>query len=201
MDNTVFNALKPPVPTPSDERAVKTDMLIRKKATDVERWSKRESLASQWDERAAIAAELIPADASVLDLGCGAMALRRFLKSGCKYFPADVVSRGPSTYVIDLNKNEFPPGNFDYIVMLGVVEYIHDARVLLDRTREQGGNLIVTYCTNTALDLHARRGMGWVNDFSDAEFQLLLRAAGWAIERSAAIKRGVNNIQMLFKCR
>jgi hypothetical protein len=53
--------------------------LTLKKQTDLERWSNADALEQAWDLRAEMAAELIPAGARVLDLGCGRMALRKFL--------------------------------------------------------------------------------------------------------------------------
>src|SRR5205807_393204 len=75
-------------PKPTDERARATEELIREKGTDTERWARLESLATQWDARAAMAAEWIAAGSSVLDVGAGAMALEKALSPGCTYQPA-----------------------------------------------------------------------------------------------------------------
>ncbi len=108
-------------PLPEAERARQTEDLIGRGETDIARWKDAQNLHSQWDARAAMAAETIPADMSVLDIGCGAMALARHLKPGCRYFPADVVARREGCQVIDLNKREFPQGTYDWITFLGVL--------------------------------------------------------------------------------
>ena len=189
-----------PPPLPTANRARETEDLIARKATDVARWSQPENLATQWDARAAMAADWIPEGARVLDVGCGAMALEGALKPGCRYFPADVVERRPGCYVIDLNKKEFPPGGYDWVTFLGVLEYVHDINWPLARAREAAPNLIATYCTYTGDDVESRRGLGWVNDLRQAEFEAALKAAGWAVIRQREVKRGFGNIQIMFAC-
>src|SRR5262249_42701637 len=113
-------------PQPDATRARETERLIAECGTDIARWSQVQSLATQWDARAARAASHIPAGAKVLDIGCGAMALNAALKSGCSYVGADVVERAPGALVVDLNRKEFPEGYYDWVTYLGVLEYIHE---------------------------------------------------------------------------
>ena len=188
-------------PTPNGERAKTTEELIRDKGTDTARWAQLDSLATQWDARAAMAAEWIPAASRVLDVGAGAMALAALLKPGCAYQPADVVERRPGCFVVDLNRGEFPPGAYDWVTFLGVLEYVHDAQATLERAAAAAPRMIVTYCGFTGGgDTGVRRGMGWVNDFSDTEFRALLERSGWRVERAREVKRGPGNIQMMFEC-
>jgi len=187
-------------PTPTGQRARDTEDLIREKGTDTERWARMDSLATQWDARAAMAAEWIPAGSTVLDVGAGAMALGALLKPGCTYQPADVVERRPGCFVVDLNRGDFPPGTYDWITFLGVLEYVHDAASALARARAAAPRMIATYCTFTATDPAVRRGMGWVNDFTEGEFIALLGASGWKVERSREVKRGPGNTQLMFEC-
>src|ERR1700687_94556 len=187
-----------PPPTPTDERAKLTERLIEEGGTDRARWAQLDSLATQWDARAAMASELIPAGASVLDVGAGAMALGSLLKPGCRYQPADVVERCPGCFVVDLNRGEFPPGEYDWITFLGVLEDVHDAARLLVRARDAAAQLIVTYCTYIGGEVAIRRGMGWVNDLSAEEFAALLGRSGWKIEAAREVKRGPGNIQLMF---
>jgi hypothetical protein len=188
-------------PLPTNERAQHTERLIREGSSDTERWAKLESLATQWDSRAAMAARYIPAGQRVLDIGAGTMALRSQLAAGCGYFPADIVSRGADCQVVDLNKGEFPAGQYDWITFLGVLEYIHDPVPVLVRARAAASNAIITYCTMSNGDLQVRRGMGWVNDYARPEFEALLGAAGWSVREAAEVKRGPGNIQLMFVAR
>lgn len=189
-----------PPPLPTVERAHQTEKLIAQKATDLARWSQVESLATQWDARAAMAAEFIPANVRVLDIGCGAMALESALKSGCRYFPCDVVERRPGCFVADLNRQQFPTGRYDWITFLGVLEYIHDFEWPLSRARDAAANLLVTYCCFVGDDAISRRGLGWVNDLRQEEFEALLRRSGWRVTERREVKRGYSNIQMMFVC-
>lgn len=189
-----------PPPTPTEERAGLTEELIQKKETDVSRWAQMESLATQWDSRAAMAANWIPGGVRVLDVGCGAMALGKLLKPGCSYQPADVVERCPGCHVVDLNKKEFPPGQYDWVTFLGVLEYVHDIDWPLKRVTASAPNLLVTYCTHIGGEVLTRRRMGWVNDFTQAQFEALLVRNGWRVDRVQEVKRGPTNIQMMFSC-
>src|SRR5262249_32168343 len=152
----------------------------------------------QWDARAAMAAEWIPAGSRVLDVGCGAMALGSLLKPGCSYFPADLVERRPGAFVVDLNAGEFPSGSYDWASFLGVLEYVHNPAWPLERARAAAPNLLVTYCTHVGGDLAVRRGMGWVNELTRDQFERMLAGTLWRIERIAEVKRGPTNIQLMY---
>jgi hypothetical protein len=188
----------PPIPT--EQRAVETERLIRERATDVGRWADAGNLATQWDARAALAAEWIPAGARVLDVGCGAMSLAGLLKPGCEYCPADVVERRPGAFVVDLNQGQFPPGEYDWVTFLGVLEYVHEPLRSLQQACQAAPRLIATYCTQVGADVRVRRGMGWVNDLSESAFADLLQLAGWRIAHRHEVKRGPTNLQLMFVC-
>jgi hypothetical protein len=185
-------------PLPTSERARATEELITRNATDLSRWSEIDSLATQWDARAALAADWIPADVRVLDVGCGAMALGNVLKPGCSYFPADLVKRGAGCFVVDLNRKQFPPGQYDWVSFLGVLEYVHEINWPLECARKAAPNLLVTYCSYTEGAIALRRGMGWVNDLTAPQFEAALTASGWRILRQRQVKRGPTNIQLMY---
>jgi hypothetical protein len=187
-------------PKPTDDRARQTEELIAQKGTDTARWAQLASLATQWDARAAMAAEWIPAGSRVLDVGAGAMALGGALPEGCTYQPADVVERRPGCFVVDLNRREFPPGQYDCVTFLGVLEYIHELEWPLQRAFEAAPHMIVTYCAFTGPDVAIRRGMGWVNDLGAADFEAVLSKTGWRIDGRREVKRGPGNIQLMWRC-
>lgn len=191
-------AFRPP-PSPSASRSEKTAALIARKGTDLERWSQPESLASQWDERAALAASLITEPGRVLDVGAGAMALKGFLAAGATYVPADVVKRSEDCLVADLNKAEFPDGAYDYVSFLGVLEYVHDPAWALRAAARAAPKLVASYCADTAGDIAYRRGLGWVNDFTKRDFEALL-AKAWVPQACLPYKRSASNDQYVWKC-
>jgi hypothetical protein len=158
------------------------------RASDTARWSDPANLDPGWDRRARIAADFIPAGAAVLDLGCGAMTLERFLPPGCQYLPCDLVPRDPRTIVRDFNRDEFPeatPAHF--AAVLGVLEYIHDWKAFLRRLRGLEIPCVATYCpTDFGANLD-RRALGWVNHLSLEDLASGIAEAGFSIRSSLRI--------------
>jgi hypothetical protein len=122
----------------------------------------------------------------VLDLGAGAMALKRCLPAGCQYLPADLLPRSADCQLVDLNQQQFPSGESDCIVLLEVLEYIHDPAWLIRKCRESAARLIFTYHPHQGEPLEARRQRGWFNDLDAEGLASLLASAGWRIETQAA---------------
>lgn len=159
--------------------------------TDWERWSDHDKVAvPAWEARAKLTAELIPRGARVLDVGCGAMALERFLPEHCAYLPADLVARDARTLVCDLNAGAFPPTcDSDVIVALGVLEYIDDAAAVLNWLHASGKPVVFSY--NLAGEAGTeRRANGWVNDYTRAELANLIRSAGFRQAKSFELGQG-----------
>lgn len=147
-----------------------------------------------------MAAKLIGENQRVLDIGAGAMALGSLLPANCTYTPADVVERCPGCQVVDLNKQEFPVGHYDWVTFLGVLEYVHDIIWPLRNALKAASKLVVTYCSDIGADPAGRRGLGWVNDYSKQDFEELLTSVGWSIESCKQVKRGPTNIQYMYSC-
>jgi len=191
---------KPP-PVPDDARAQRTESLIAAKASDLGRWRDSANLASQWADRSKLAAALIGSGARrVLDVGAGDMALRGFLPADCDYTPADIVSRGPDCLVADLNQQQFPPGQYDCVTFLGLLEYLHDPSWALVMAARAAPALVVSYCADTSGDRAYRRGLGWVNDFTKAAFEEALAVAGWSPTACVEYKKSAANIQFVWRC-
>ena len=97
-------------------------------ASDVSRWADAGKF-NDWEERTKLIATLIPAEARVIEFGAGKRQLEKHLDSTCTYVPSDLVSRGPDTIVLDLNKRPLPDlstQSFDVAVLAGVLEYVAD---------------------------------------------------------------------------
>ena len=191
---------KPP-PISSDARSVLTEELIARKASDIDRWRDGANLATQWNDRAKLAAALIGAGPSrVLDVGAGDMALKGFLAPACDYLPCDIVKRSDDCLVADLNKQEFPAGDYDVVSFLGVLEYVHDPAWALAAAAKAAPRLVVTYCADTAGNQAYRRGLGWVNDYTKDGFEALLREVNWSAQACVEYKRGATNTQYAWSC-
>jgi lipopolysaccharide biosynthesis glycosyltransferase len=168
-------------------------------AGDAEFWANPANYSQTWDMRAARAARLIAPGAAVLDLGCGRMALRAHLPEGCRYVPADLVKWSDDVIAVDLNGGEFPEGRYDYIVMLGVLEYLRAPGDVLREACRHTDNLIVSFSLmNRKGDQAAREARRWVNHFSLGEFERVLGASGWRIASRVPYRESEQSRQMIF---
>jgi len=123
--------------------------VIEARQTDVARWSDPKQLESSWEARSVLAADLIRAGTRVLDIGCGAMKLERYLPFGCAYQPSDVVARDERTIVADLNTQPPPDAaveNADLVVMLGVWEYLYKPDQVFAAFARTGKPILCSYC-------------------------------------------------------
>ncbi|MGB6744231.1 MAG: tetratricopeptide repeat protein [Terracidiphilus sp.] len=167
--------------------------------TDRERWADETQLEAAWDGRAKFAADYIPSGAAVLDLGCGRMALEKFLPSDCRYIPCDLVRRDARTIVCDFNAGSYPDAqaqDADMVSFLGVLEYVFDPLKFLSHVREWKHPVVMSYCATDGIGgREHRRNLGWVNDFSYNELVGLLGQAGFSIQRADR----ADSVQWLFR--
>ena len=181
----------PPRPSsvtlPVEERRRWTRKLMAARATDGARWADPANLDSGAEERAQRAAAHIAEASQILDLGAGLMKLKDFAPAGIRYTPADLVLRDPGGIVIDLNSGDFPPGSYDGIVMLELLEYLHDPHAVLTRARSAAPRLLMSYRTHNGGDTGERRAEGIFNDFTREDVLALLEATEW---KPAAIEDG-----------
>jgi hypothetical protein len=155
------------------------------KKSDIKRWSKYENLYENWEDRTALMAQWIPTKTSILEFGCGRMALRKYLPDGCRYTPSDIVQRSEEVLVIDLNQSSplYLPKH-DVFVLSGVLEYVHDVDRFIKVSYQVCNLLIASYSScerKTISTLGDRRSEGWVNDYSKAEFLELFHNNGFEL--------------------
>ena len=149
--------------------------------TDYERWRELASTTGRWNpSRAQRVAAVIPDGARVLDLGAGSMVLKRHLKTYCTYTPADIYDRGQGCIVVDLNKYEFPDGCYDWVTMVGLIEYLKDPRWVLTRAGQAAPRIIVSYNpTNALWNFRSRRNTGWICHLSEERLIRIVQQAGF----------------------
>lgn len=145
-----------------------SEVAVEMHGTDRARWSDTGNLKESWRYRSTLAARHVPPGATVLDIGCGKMALEEMLPERCRYIPVDLVARDSRTVVCDLNNGEYPHADgITHIVVLGVLEYLSDAGAFFAwLARAECKSLILSYVTlNERMPPPKRRAVGWVNDF------------------------------------
>jgi hypothetical protein len=163
-------------------RAIRTRWIVRYGGTDKRRWRRVANLDHAWSTRHELMATWIRRRDVVIDLGSGPGRFAALLPSGCQYIPVDLVSRGSGSVVRDLNREPLPDLRGDFVVMSGVLEYIHDLPRFLAGTVRLAPRAAASYaCAETFSDLRARRANGWVNQCTEAELRRMLATAGWEV--------------------
>lgn len=177
-----------------DVRLLLATLRLRFRHTaDVERWSDERELNPEWEERAKVMARYVPPHSRVIDFGAGRRSLERFLDPACLYIPADLVSRGSDTVLIDVNRRPLPDLTHlgaDVGFFAGLLEYVDDLPSFVAWVGKQ-----VPYCVISYQLARSRRGTagrwkeafdravaGWVNTYNRDELKQIFEAAGYRCE-------------------
>jgi|688.fasta_scaffold160252_3 hypothetical protein len=110
-----------------------------------------------WEDRNKIIAGMMSPNKRVLDLGCGAKNLLKFYNPS-EYLGVDGI---PSADVIvDLNSNFNIPGNWDYAVNSGILEFVVRPDLYLEKIKNLSSEYFFSWW----------RGAGWGRmPFADVE--------------------------------
>jgi hypothetical protein len=195
------NDVRPFFVTPDSDRIERTARIARQKGTDLDRWSDPRNLDPRWKVRSARVARLIAPGSHVLDLGAGARTLKPLLPDGCRYTPCDLVARTADTIVADLNRGEFPQGNYDVVTAVGLLEYIHHLDPLFVRMRQAARSAVVSYCALTGGQEDDRLKLGWLNNLTQPEFIFVVVCSGWNIVTTELFSSSPTCQQWLFVLR
>jgi SAM-dependent methyltransferase len=150
---------------------------------DCERWGNAANYSPAWAKRAAIAATLIPDGARVLEVGTGTGSFRGLVSQRCDYVGADLVPLDPSVCRVDLDNEPLPGDGFDFVVALGVIEYLHQPEAATRKMCHAAPSLVVSYCCRSAalsveMAAEGRRTRKWVNSLTRDEFIALFTRHG-----------------------
>ena len=149
-------------------------------ANDLERWGNLGNFSAEWAKRAEFVARFLPRGVRVVDIGCGAMDIERFLKEG-DYRPVDLFRRDKRTKVVDLNQQDIPRDWLeaaDVATLLGVLEYLDDPARLFRRVADAGLALIFTYHPIDLAPAGEDRSHLWSNAFTRTEVEALIADSG-----------------------
>ena len=169
------------------QRAVVTAVRMLTGGTDEHRWRDPEDPAYHTAERNRLIARLIPAGASVLDLGAGQQELRRHLPRGCEYQACDLFE-GPDVLQCDFNAGVYPAveHRYDVLVASGLLEFLTHPEGFLARLPEFGDTLLMSYRVRPEGEhLTARLGSGYVSHLTRPELEALLDGTGHPWRRVA----------------
>jgi hypothetical protein len=161
--------------------------LVTKKQPDRDRWGDPASYGGEhWDSRAKQAARLVPDGARILEIGVGKGTFRDEVTARCSFVGADLNPLDSQTLAINLDSDPLPAGEFDFIVLLGVVEYLHNLGAVIEKLRAGAPHLLMSYCCipgDAPADtvVAARRERGWVNDLTVSEFRALFGQAPFTL--------------------
>lgn len=109
-------------------------------------WQRLEYFDESWKKRIETMASYIQPGESVVDLGCGRMWLKPFLKNNV-YYPVDYTQRDQSTVVADFNTHEFPEIVADVAFVSGTLEYVEDYGWFVGQVCSRSKRCILSYCT------------------------------------------------------
>lgn len=130
-----------------------------------------ENAADLWSDRNRTIATYINRGSRVIDLGSGAQSLKRYLRPGCTYTPADVVPRN-GALLFDMEQDIYPEGEWDVAVLSGVLEYATDPARVLSRVSALAPRLLVSYAHDGSYDYRVRQQ--WRNHLSRAGLEQII---------------------------
>lgn len=164
-----------------------------KKGADYERWGNPSSYPSAWNQRAALAADLIPDGATVFEIGVGRGAFRDMIRHRCIHVGADLAPLDPDTTPLNLETDSLPDQRFDYVTLLGVLEYLHCPETVAGKLTAITDRLVLSYCCchdsapNDEI-IALRRRRGWVNDFDLQALVALFQKHGFELHHTIPYK-------------
>lgn len=158
-----------------------------------ENWSCSEKVQRvDWIPRAKIASSFVRPGDRVIDVGCGKQFPKLFLPQGCFYQPSDIVKRSPDTIIADLSKNEFPEGNYDVGMMLGVLEFVPNIDFIFHKFSQSVDRLVFSYCLprkDCEYWLHFRANSKFLTCYTGDEIQQHLEERGFRLVHMEKVGR------------
>ena len=119
----------------------------------------------------------------LLDLFCGAPAMRFLLKDGSAYRGADVAPRFDGCETIDLRRSALPPRlDSELVTVLGALEYLDDLHGFLVALRGLGLPVLASYHTTDDTRGTERTDLGWKNHLGRQDLIDAFASAGFRSE-------------------
>ena len=158
-------------------RARLTEALAELGASDGACWSDPAEVVYCANQHERLIVEHIPSGFSVMDLGTSVRRLVTALPPGGKYLTVGLVRFTSSGEILDLNQGHCPELAVD-VVVVELLQYIHNIPALLQRCTAAMPNLIVSYPFAAAGDdFEVRCAQRWFNDFDEDAMTDMLTAS------------------------
>ena len=127
-------------------------------------------------------ADFIVPDSNIIEFGAGRMVLKDYLPENCTYTPSDIVDRGNSTIICDLNKIPLPFfDHYDYCVFSGVLEYVNNVPKLINHLSTSMNTFIISYAVVKEGNILNRGIHGCVNNYSDDDIILIFEENNYSL--------------------
>jgi SAM-dependent methyltransferase len=148
-----------------------------------------------WSERATTAADMLSTASkttpirTVADIGCGSGKIGGFLPLlglSVEYSGFDMLPQNSTVQQFDITRDKLPK-RFDAAMLLGVLEYVDDARGALESVRPFVDLLLVSHAvkeTRTGVTPAKQRKLGWLTFLTSDEFERVIVSAGYTVEKS-----------------
>ncbi len=138
-----------------------------------------------WHRRLAMAASLIPPGSRVADIGAGKRDLERYLHAGCAYWSYDKEPCDAGMERFDIETDHFcllpvhQESQPHVVALLGVLEYLHNPVLALERMRDVAPWLVCSMRRN-APSKHPEAPPR-PNTLKIADMPTALENAGWLV--------------------
>jgi hypothetical protein len=146
-------------------------------------WQNNEYFDPIWQERIkSMSLYLLPND-KVVDLGCGMMWLKKFLKNTNIYIPVDYKQRSEDTIVCDFNNAEFPKVFADVFFVSGCLEYVENYNWFIENISNHSSRCVVSYCTTDKFNnISVRENLMWKNHLSESDIIAIFKKHGFILK-------------------
>ncbi len=146
-----------------------------------------------------MAARYVVDAARVLVIGAGTGNFRAQVEHRCQYTGADLQPVSPDILTLNLEVDPLPRGPWDVVVLLGVLEYIHDIHGTLTNIFAAADMVVLSYCCARAVDVRATRlARGWVSALEEQDLCARAAAAGLLLVHVDSINSTVDFDQKIF---
>lgn len=134
-----------------------------------------------WSRRIKEMAKHIPVSASVMDLGCGQMELKKHLTLN-EYFPVDYIARQSEIIICDFNKKQFPDLEVDICFVSGVLEYVKYPAWFIGKITKHCSTCIISYnLVEKYPDIDFRNSNRWINHLTKPELINIFKSFNWQL--------------------